>query len=157
MMLAPLPNQAEVDEALAARVVALAKSRTKRFWLSRLIIAMMVAQSCAAMLLEPASLVARVIAQSGQGGLWVVLALLGMSLLAIADVVVSDLLPDRFTMLWVLRQRHLLYMAMALVLAALSIVFGLYAPQSPILWVIYLTHAAFAVAIAWLDLFSRPR
>lgn len=156
-----LPNQAEIDTALAERLSARATefelARFNKYWLSRLILSVLVALSCVAILSEPTSMVGQIVRGSGESGRWVVVLLLGLSCIAIVDVGISDLLPERFTMLWVLKRRHLLYMAMALALIALAMVFAWFAPRSPILWVIYATHAGFCVAIAFLDLFSRPR
>lgn len=160
-MLADYPEKGKVEGGMVARLTdsanAAVLARYNRYWLSRLILSVFIAANCVAILAEPASLVAGVIRASGDPGHWVVVALLAMACLAVADVVISDLLPERFTMLWVLKRRHLLYMAMALALIALAMVFAWFAPRSPIFWVIYATHAGFCVAIAFLDLFSRPR
>lgn len=60
--------------------------------------------------LEPSSLRFRVIEQSGPLGWWFTFAMAAMSVVAILDVLVNDLLPSRFTMPAIMEGRMYAYM-----------------------------------------------
>lgn len=90
----------------------------------------------------------------GRPAMW---ALAGTAAIACVDVIINDMMPSRFTMDWARKRRHLVYLAMALLLTALAAVVAYFGIYTPALWVFLATYAILSAAVAYLDLFSRVR
>ena len=131
--------------------------RFQPYWLCRLFLALLVMLSCITVLTEPQSLIAITLAASGPAGRLVVMLLLAFSMIALLDVFINDLLPEKWAVHWTRNIRHLIYLGMALILTALAGVVSVYNPFTPLLPLTYLLYAAFAAATAYLDLFARKR
>lgn len=125
--------------------------------LARTSIASVILMLSGMILTEPASLLSIVVRGSGTLGRPAMWALALIALIACVDVIINDMLPPRFTMDWARRRRHLIYLAMALLLTALAAVVAYFSIYSPMLWVFLATYAVLSAAVAYLDLFSRVR
>ena len=127
-----------------------------RYWHTRLLLALSVLVSLYITWRGPDALMHRIIARSGPEGWACVTALAGVALAALADILVNDILPDRLTLLAFMRQRHLVYMALALGLMSVS-----YVVADEEGWTELLLHywllAIFSAHIALTDLFHRHR
>lgn len=128
-----------------------------RYWMTRLYIASSILVSCIITWSEPLSLSHRAVSRGAPWG-WAWMAFLAtLALLALADVIVNDLMPPRFDMPTVLRLRGLLLMALALGLVSQSIVISKYVNGFSSAMGYYWLNAAFAVTTAFLDTFYRHR
>lgn len=125
--------------------------------LARTSVASVVLMLSTIILLEPASLLAAIVLSGGPLGRPAMWLLAGIALTACVDVIINDMLPPRFTMEWARHRRHLLYLAMALLLTALAAVVAYFGIYSPLLWVFLAAYAVLSAAVAYLDLFSRVR
>ena len=80
-----------------------------------------------------------------RGAAWLLVVLV---LVALADIVINDLLPERWQLLFVLRHRHLCYIGIALL--NLSYVFAMASANSlSVLAARYLLDATFCTFVAW--------
>jgi hypothetical protein len=105
------------------------------------------------LLADPTNLARRAVDTNGLIG-WVAITVLGaVALVALFDVLVNDLCPDRFVLPSFIRHRHLVYMALALGSMSMCLVAYRGGAQSlvPYLW----TDAFFAAAVAIVDLLAR--
>lgn len=127
-----------------------------RYWLTRLYCALSVATSAINTFAEPRSLTAQVIAETGPVGLYWMLALAALAALAVVDVIVNDLLPDGYDLRPVYRRRHLLYVALAVLMFGMAS-----ATYSTVGWttvlLVWWLDAGVAMTIAFVDLFARHR
>lgn len=133
-------------------------STLPRYWMTRLYVALSAFATIVVIWWEPAALTHRLITQSGLPGWYLVGALAALALFGVIDVVVNDMLPDRFRIRCAKRYRHLIYIALATGLACMSYVFvagdgGWFRPLVLPFWV----DASFAALVAFLDLFQRHR
>jgi len=140
-------------EALGGRHV----STLPRYWISRLYLALSTLATIGVIWLESDSLMHRLITQSGPAGWYLVGILAFVAIVALADSIVNDLLPDRYRLKAAKRYRHLVYVAIAMGLASMSYVFlavgGGWRPVVLPFWV----DTMFAAMVAFLDLFQRHR
>ena len=125
--------------------------------LARASVAMIVLLISTFVLMQPDCLLATVVHNSGFLGIPAIWTLATLAALACLDVIINDMLPPRFTLSWVLPHRHLLFLAMALLLTALAAVLAYFGIRPAGTWVVIAAYALLAAAVAYLDLFSRPR
>jgi hypothetical protein len=124
-----------------------------RYWHTRAVVVLQVLSTLAITALEPGSLSHRLI-ETG-GWLWVaLLAAVGMA--AAVDIVVNDLMPDRWVLPTVASYRYLVYMALAAGLWAVGGIMGSAAGGG---WIMahYMPLGCWAVLIAWTDLRHKHR
>ena len=128
-----------------------------RFWLSRLIVSLEVLVLIVAVSWwEPNSLTSKALAASGSYS-WLLLAALGgCCLMVIADVIVNDLMPQRFAFHSAMRWRHLGLMGTALLLGIISVLV-VFSQGFTVLLFAYWLNASLAVGLAFLDVFTRLR
>lgn len=124
------------------------------FWFARLYIAAHIGVIALVACFGSETLLQRVIAASGEAGFWCVLVLAVLSGLAVLDVLINDLLPDRFKLCKVKRYRHFLYIALALGVVSLGFVIARQVGVST-LHASILLAAAGATWLAFLDLYAR--
>lgn len=103
--------------------------------------------------LAPESLSARALAHSGPVGQGVMALLLVLSVFAILDGLVNDLLPERYHLLTI-RYRHMGFMAIAIILVALAFAIVSTGHHLPAV-LSYLLAAGFSVWVAVLDMTAR--
>jgi predicted membrane channel-forming protein YqfA (hemolysin III family) len=122
-----------------------------RYWLTRLYIALSVLAMNLATYLEPGALAAP--CTTG----WVLAGILcGLGLIGVLDVIINDLMPDRFTLPAVKEHRHLVYVGMAL--ATLGMAYAIVRAEGwTSMLIVYGVDFAAALAVAPLDLFARHR
>jgi hypothetical protein len=123
------------------------------YWLSRLVIATWAGHLPLVTWLTPESMSGRAIAASGAIAGLFLLVLAFTSIVAIVDVCINDLLPDRWQ-LPVIQFRHVGFMGMALSLLMLAGVVGIRHGVTALL-LSYLLPAFFAVLVTWMDIFVR--
>jgi len=133
-------------------------STLPRYWVTRLYVALSTVTTIVVIWSEPEALTHRLISQSGSPGWWLVGLLAVIALIGVVDVVVNDLLPEHIRLDCAKRYRHLIYAALSMGLVCMCFVFvagsgGWFRP----LLTPFLTDAAFAALIAFLDLFQRHR
>lgn len=133
-------------------------STLPRYWITRLYVALSSLTSIAVIAWEPEALTHRLITQSGPPGWWLVGFLAVVAAVGIVDVVVNDMLPDRFHLRCAKRSRHLIYVALSMGLMCLTYVFiagggGWWRALAMPFWI----DAVFAALVAFLDLFQRHR
>jgi hypothetical protein len=133
-------------------------STLPRYWITRLYVALSALTSILVSWLEPQALTHKLIDASGRQGWAVVAILAAICLVAIADVIVNDLLPDQFKMVATKRHRHLIYIALAMGIFCTSYVFvaGDGSRFRPLVLPFWL-DGFIAAAVAFLDLFQRHR
>lgn len=126
-----------------------------RYYMVRLYIALSILTNSLVGFFEPMSPGAWVLRSSHAGWLWLS-ALFAMGLFSLADVIVNDLMPERYSLDALRNQRHTGYSAVAMATLGLSYVvlheYG-YTAQLLTYWV----DAAFALSVAYLDLRARHR
>lgn len=128
-----------------------------RFWLTRLTIALEVLVGIVLVSwFEDGSLTARAIERTGWAGWMLVLLLGGACLICIADVIVNDLMPDRFTLRGVKHWRHMGLLAIAMLLAMLAVLVSFTFGYTTLL-LFYWLNAALAASTAFFDAFARMR
>lgn len=153
----PPPDPA-TEVAFASRLAwAVAENQAKKlpaYWLARLYVAMSVLYITLLSVYDTGTMAYRLVGNSG--GTVPMLVLAGVALMALADVVINDLLPRRFRFAFACHYRHLIYMAMALGLVSTGFIVAkehglatLHARLS--------IDAAVATAVAFFDLFARHR
>ncbi len=103
---------------------------------------------------EPYSLSHMAIVQAGPQGLAFAGALFLLSIVGLLDLIINDILPDRFRMQWAWNTRHIIYMLMALGLASVAVMIAKRFDWTPVVCR-YLLDAAFAAAVGFVDLFAR--
>jgi hypothetical protein len=129
----------------------------QRYWLSRLIIALEVLVLIVVVSwFEESSLTARAIQATGHFGWALIAALFVCCSVAVADVVVNDLMPERFHLPTALNLRNIGFMGMALLLAMIGVLVGFSHGYTPLLYAYWL-NALFATAVSFFDIFSRFR
>lgn len=128
-----------------------------RYWITRLYVALSTIVSCVIIAFEDESLVHRIITESGPTGMYCVLILALVAMIAAADVVINDLLPDAYQFEVAKRYRHLVYMALAMGLMSLCFVMTKAKGDWTQITLRYQLDAAVAATLAVLDLFSRHR
>lgn len=131
-------------------------NNSARFWLARLLTAATSLCVTLVALFEPASLTHHLLMEQTPVGVWCVVALTALAALALADVVINDLLPDNCTWRAVRRRRYLVYMALAMGNLSLSLVL-----QQRIGWTwlhlqLWVTCSA-ACALAFFDTLHRQK
>jgi hypothetical protein len=135
----------------------LAKLKAPRYWFARATVAIEVLV-CLVLVtfVEDRSMTAQAIHATGDGG-WVLMAGVAFCCcVCLLDVLVNDLLPDRFSLPTALTWRHLGLMGIALQLAALGVLV-VFAKGYTVLLLAYWVNAALAGALAYLDAFARLR
>ena len=128
-----------------------------RYWITRLYVALSTLVSAVIIVFEDEALVHKIVWHSGPTGMWCVVALALVALVAAADVVVNDLLPDRFVFEVAKRNRHLVYMALSMGLMSLCFVMTQSKGEWSQVTLRYQLDALVAATLAVLDLFSRHR
>jgi hypothetical protein len=127
-----------------------------RYWHTRALLVSIVLVSIYITWQEPESLAHLVIQRSGTAGWPCVVGLAGMALAALLDIIVNDLLPESISLPAFFRQRHLVYMALAVGLACIDVVIVQSEGWTELL-VFYALLASFSAHIAATDLFHRKR
>ena len=97
----------------------------------------------------------RELVEAGPAGFWVAGVFALLSLVVIADVLVNDLLPERYHLRWVIRRRCWLFMLLAVGQVGMGMVVVRYDDDAPHLLARLLADATFAAVTAWLDVFRR--
>lgn len=124
-----------------------------RYWMLRAYVATRALVVVFNMLIDPSTLTRKAVETSGTIGWFAVSALGALALLALVDVFVNDLCPDRFVLNSFMKRRHLVYMALSVGLMSMSYIAlkgGAMAAVS-YFWV----DACFACGVAIADLFAR--
>lgn len=137
-------------------------STLPRYWITRLYVALATLAAIVATWLEPDALSHRLISNTGDQGWALVWILALVSIAAVVDVVVNDLLPERFHLRATMRRRHLIYIALAVGIFCMSYAFLVGAAGADGAWfrplvLPYWLNGAVAAAVAFLDLFQRHR
>lgn len=132
-------------------------STLPRYWITRLYVALSAFTAIAVIWWEPEALTHKLITQSGERGWWLVSALACVAVVGIFDVIVNDLLPDRFHLRCAKRWRHLIYAALAIGLMCITYVFIAGGAGWRALVLPFWVDASFAALVAFLDLFQRHR
>jgi hypothetical protein len=133
-------------------------STLPRYWITRLYVALSGLTSILVCWLEPEALTHKLIDASGDQG-WVMVGVLAvLCVIAICDVLVNDLLPDRYELAMPKRRRHLIYIALAMGIFCMSYVFvaGENSTFRPLVLPFWL-DGSIAAGVAFLDLFQRHR
>ena len=121
-----------------------------RKWMARVFISLNVAFACLLAFTHVQDAIHTIMERAGTLGYVALTALLSLSALALADVLVNDLLPDRFILRIGLKYRHTIYMLMSL--GCLSIAFVLVKTPEPSLALLHYSLVAFgALVLAVLD------
>ncbi|APW38455.1 hypothetical protein RD110_15640 [Rhodoferax koreense] len=133
-------------------------STLPRYWMTRLYVALSTLTGVYTMWTEPSALTHRLIEKSGQQGWMLAAGLAAVAMVAIADVIVNDLMPERFRLVTAKNKRHLVYCFLALGILCMTYVFvsgdgGWYRPLVLPFWI----DALFAVGVAFFDSFQRHR
>lgn len=127
-----------------------------KFWFARLYVTLHIGVIALVACFGEDTLLYKTVKESGDAGFWCVLALAAVSFLGVLDVIINDLMPDRFKLSKVLRFRHILLMAMALGLMSLGSVIAKQAGISTLHASIFLAVGG-ACWLAFLDLYARHR
>lgn len=123
-----------------------------RYWHSRFMLVCLVGSMLIVTAWEPHSLVHQVISRAGQRGWFWVGLLMVLLAVAMVDLLVNDILPDRFDLYWLRRWRFIGYMALASGL--LSICTVIWQAHGGIgVALLYFWPALFAAHIAITDLY----
>jgi hypothetical protein len=130
--------------------------RERRKWLARLIIALDLLANCAVMVWEEASLMHKIVQQAGPTGHFAVISLAVVAFMALTDVVVNDLLPDRYRLCYAIEHRHTIYALLSLGALSISFVVVKTHGVTPLL-LHYGLVAGFALTIALFDIHDRVR
>ena len=132
-------------------------STLSRYWLTRLYLACSILSPLFITWLEPEAITHRLINESGALGWYMALALGIVCVVGIVDVIINDILPDRYQLLCAKRHRHLIYMAMSI--GTFSMLYMYVAVGGHIRWLILpgAVDGTVAAVVAVLDLFNRHR
>lgn len=128
----------------------------RRYWLVRLYLALSVLTVSLIACFEPRTMIYMLIAQSGPIGWWCVLALACVAALAACDVLVNDLLPEPCRFAFAMRNRHIIYMLLALGLVSTGYVIARQAGVTAF-HARLLLDASVATLIAYFDVFARHK
>lgn len=121
-----------------------------RKWMARVFVSLNVAFACLLAFGQVQDAIRAVLDRAGTPGYVAMGFLFGLSALALADVLINDVLPDRFTLRIGLKYRHTIYMLMSL--GCLSIAFVLVKNHEPSLALLHHSLVAFgALVMAVLD------
>lgn len=126
------------------------------YWSIRLYLSLSVLILALTTIFDPARLAYRIIAASGAAGFWCILGLACLSLCAVIDVVVNDLLPDHCCLHCTERYRHLVYMGLALGLMSTAFVIAQHVGLASLHAELVL-ESSIAAALAFIDLYQRHR
>lgn len=127
-----------------------------RYWLGRMYVVLSVLTNMGFIYFEEQSLGHRVLVKLEPAG-WVVLHIIaGLALLGLADVIVNDILPKRFSLRFTARWRHMIYMALSLCLASLMFLITAIYGNSAVNFALGL-DMAMAASIGMLTPFARHR
>lgn len=130
--------------------------RASRKWLARTIVALDLLVSCAIVFTEPASLLHSIVTKAGPTGKFALAALALVALAALIDVLVNDMLPQKYVLQCAIRHRHLIYMLISL--GCLSMVFVIIKVYGPtVILLHYLLVAGAATIIALFDVVDRVK
>lgn len=133
------------------------QTRLPRYWLGRgMFLLQVLVGFVAVSWYEPRSMSAVAIDAAGPVGWFLVLAMAAGCLVGLADVIVNDLLPERFELPTAKNWRHIGLGLIGLSLAAMAFVIAFSAGFS-ILVLAYWMNAGFALALMLLDVFARLR
>lgn len=125
-------------------------------WHLRLVVAINAVLACLLVFFGQNSTVSAALYASGLFGVIALSALLGLGVVAVADVIVNDILPSEYQLHCGLKYRHTIYMLLAL--GCLSLVFVMVKNGVETYSVATLHYAAIAlpaVALAVTDIFDR--
>lgn len=152
-------SNSELEEKLKEHSEQLLLFRLEpRYWMARAIVALEVLILIVVVsLFEPASLTAKAIAKTGDFGWVLVFGLAACCLVALADVLINDLMPGNWRLPFAFQWRHMAFMLIAMQLAVIGfmVVFSL---GFTILLFAYWLNASLACLLAFLDAFARfPR
>jgi hypothetical protein len=142
-----------------ARLVAAAgayQSTRDRYWLTRHYVAASTLITFCISVLAPDSLNARAISAAGPLGWYIVVVLGVVSLASLLEALITAFVP-RLTCDWLRRQRHLIFMVIALGQLCLAYAVLAYAPQNWVLILRFSLDATVATLLAFLDLFARHK
>lgn len=89
----------------------------------------------------------------GQTLLW---CLVGVGLFAVSDICVNDILPDNYNLFWLYRNRHLIYMILAMGMYGITAAIIL-SNGSAVIMIRMWLDGFFATVVAVLDIFARHR
>lgn len=121
-----------------------------RKWMARVFVSLNVAFACLLAFSQVQDVIRVILDRAGAPGYVAMGLLLGLSALALADVLINDVLPDRFILRIGLKYRHTIYMLMSL--GCLSIAFVLVKTPEPSLALLHYSLVAFgALVLAVLD------
>lgn len=121
-----------------------------RKWMARVFVSLNVAFACLLAFTQVQDAIRAILERAGTPGYVALSGLLGLSALALADVLVNDVLPERFVLRLALKYRHTIYMLMSL--GCLSIAFVLVKTPEPSLALLHYGLVAFgALVLAVLD------
>lgn len=99
----------------------------------------------------PQAIVYKVMIESTYGGSYFVLVAFTLALIAVADTVVNDMLPDRYVLIHTKRWRHMGFMSLAIMSAAQAF-FILESIGPTVLVFRYVLDAVAATSVAFLGL-----
>ena len=121
-----------------------------RKWMARVFVSFNVLVACLLAFTDFQETISVVMDRAGLPGQFALAVLLSISALAIADVIVNDVLPSRFVLRIGLKYRHTIYMLMSL--GCLSIVFVLVKHHEPSLALLHYGLVAYgSLVLAVLD------
>jgi hypothetical protein len=127
-----------------------------RKWLARLFVGTTLLGSTFVMFAEPESLMHRTIDRAGLLGQIATGSLVFVTVLALLDVLINDLLPKRYVLQCAIRYRHTIYMLMSL--GCLSMIFVIVRAHGPYSGLIHFGLVAWAaMLIAVLDVRDRMK
>lgn len=126
-------------------------------WLARSIVALEVLFALLAVAwFEPRSMTHESIVATGPAGWVLVLGAAFCCLVALADVLVNDLMPARFELRLTRAYRHAGFMGLAIQLSILGVLVATTFGFSTLL-LVYWLNAAFAASVAFFDIFDQHR
>jgi hypothetical protein len=128
-----------------------------RYWLSRLVIALEVFIAVVIVSwFEDASLTSKAIEETGRFGWTLIAALFVCCAIALADVLVNDVMPKRYVLPTAIHFRNLGFMGMAILLGMLGVLVVYSHGYTPLVFVYWL-NASLAAGVSFFDLFARYR
>ena len=130
--------------------------RFPQYWFGRLNVALCIGALAMISAVADGTLLNNSVIASGPAGVWCVLSLALLACFAVIDVVINDLMPERFRLGYIKRKRHLIYMALGIGMASLGFIIAQVNGASAVHVLIFI-NAFSAVAVAFLDLNSRHK